>query len=85
MRLVPNARLRRTFLESGETPAEVAIRIGWYRETGMPDETRVMRALGLRQYYDKRTKKHYIRKGLQVKTAEQLAAALHLDPVDVGI
>lgn len=73
--MVPNAPIRRAFEDSGMTLAEVADRV----YPGSKATTRVGRLLGI---YEERGK---VLSEIKAEKARQLLAAMHLDPVDVGL
>lgn len=91
MLYVPIEPLRERFerlAERGEITAhEVAFRCGWFRsDTGAPDSTRVRRALGLKECWqrggaDKKT----VQRQVRYETAVVLAEALHMDPHEAGV
>lgn len=85
--LVLNEGLREAFILSGLSPGEVARRLGWWRtEKGrrVPDGTRVLRVLGVRTVAGKRERGRRYRR-VAYWTAERLARAIGVDPVDVGL
>jgi hypothetical protein len=94
--MVPVAPLREAFLSKPITSSEVARRMGWVRpltaadrarnrKGPRPDQTRVMRALGLRQHCCGRNGAYYYRKQTQHHTAVRLARAIGADYRDVGL
>lgn len=95
---VPNDRLREAFLESGLTAQEVARRCGWFythragyvrrdgtrKQRTSPNGTEVRRVLGLKANGNYKGTQ-YVCKSLRYETALEIARALELDPVDVGL
>ena len=86
--LVPNEPLRERFIQlrdsEGLSLGTVAARCGWCGPDGSPDYSRVRWALGLvdgpfPSQPGRRAQRH-----VRYETALALAAALDLDPVDVG-
>jgi len=78
---VPVEPLRRAFEESGLTAYELAIRLGWVQ----PDTSRVRRALGLRNDHNGRGTVPRLRQTTSYERAAEIAHALGIDPVDVGL
>lgn len=79
---IENRELRRAFRRSGASAAEVAARIGWtrvHRGAVGPDGSRVRRALGIA------ATDGVTQWTVSAEVALLLAAALSLDPVDVGL
>jgi hypothetical protein len=91
---VPNAPLREAFLASGLSAKVVAERLGWMRRPTpatrrrghLADDTRVRSALGLKRSAPSRHGRvPTVRQTLDYDVALQIARALDLDPVDVGL
>ena len=88
---VPVETMQRAFADSGMNASAVARNRGWTRVSSpkrdtdkrwiVPDQSRVMRVLGLRQW-KKRGRGHYLSKGMGYEQAVALLAAMDLDPVD---
>lgn len=78
---VPTEPLRRAFQESGLTAYELAQRLGWAR----PDTGRVKRTLGLQLDHNGRGTNPRLRQTTSYERAAEIAIALGIDPVDVGL
>ncbi len=73
-KLVGNEELREAFLISGMTACQLAKDLDWYSGR-RPDASRVRRTLGITGS----------RKRINCRLAEQVALAMGVDPVDVGV
>jgi hypothetical protein len=72
------APLREAFERSGLSATDVALRMGWLK----PDCNRVTKALGITPYHMGHGFKPKHREHLRWDTAERLAQAIGMDPVD---
>ena len=79
-REVPVDGLREAFERSGLTSGELARRLGWTK----PDGYRVYRQLGLTAHHTHRGRVEY-RQTMSYRRALEIAQALGVDPVDVGL
>lgn len=87
---VPVAPLREHFIRAYNrdelTARDVAERMGWVRtHDGVPDSTRVMRALGLAQKTSRGGSPRRYTTVLEYETALRLAKALGMDPHEAGV
>lgn len=69
--------------ERGETPGEIARRMGYVRNDGSADSTRLRRDLGLQQWRSRG--RNWTQRAVSPQKAERLCVGLDLDPVDVGL
>ncbi len=87
--LVPVAPLREAFEERPHlTAGDIARNLGWWRkrsgwEVASPDITRVKRTLGIAPY--RSNGRTLVRTQIQYHRAVELAEAMNVDPVEVGI
>lgn len=79
-----NEPLRKRYQElearEGLTLGDVAVRCNWVSPKGKPDSTRVARQLGIVGERGQPPKEH-----TTVEYALKMCAALHLDPLDIGL
>lgn len=93
--MVSNAEIRehvqRALKDEELSPREIAERMGWFRidprqaRTPIGDERRLTRALGMRSYKCTRLGTHVTQSLVHEETVLAIAAAIHLDPRDVGL
>lgn len=86
---VPNAPFRERFEQlkaRGYSVADVALWLGWYRsDTKMPDNSRVMRTLGLAPWPSGSKGGWYYADTVSYERAVELCDALGLDPHECGV
>jgi hypothetical protein len=73
--------LREAFERSGMSTRELALRMGWLK----PDNGRVNRSLGITQYDPGHGNGPRLRERIDYGRAIELARAMDVDPVDVGL
>jgi hypothetical protein len=88
--MVDVAPLREAFQRSGLSACEVARRMGWIRTRRfdgrrLPDQSRVVRYLGLREYQPGHGYENRFRARMREDVAERFARALDVDPFEVGL
>lgn len=91
--LVPVAPLREAFERSGLRACDVAHALGWVRRGGgSADTQRVRRSLGLAHYTSTRTRAdgsrsswRAVNERIGYEHAVRFAAAMGVDPVEVGL
>jgi transcriptional regulator with XRE-family HTH domain len=81
---VPVDRLRDAFLVSDRSTSDVARGMGWFKGNGKANEGSVTAALGLRAVPTRKGCR-YVRKTVDIDTAERLAKAIGVDPWEVGL
>ena len=84
--VIPVEVLQEKFLDSGLTAVELAQRLGWTRDHGRrADGERVRRYLGLIQQPGGKGRVAKYKVRMYDSTALEIAEALGLDPVDIGL
>jgi hypothetical protein len=78
----PFQRRLRELTRQGFTVADIARNVGWLRPAGGADTSRLLRAVGLEPYRDKKELRW--KRTINPAMAKQLAEAMHCDPVDLG-
>jgi hypothetical protein len=73
--------LREAFERSGVSRQELALRLGWLK----PDGGRVSRALGMTPYDPGHGLPPRLRERITQDRATELARAMGVDPIDVGL
>jgi hypothetical protein len=74
--------------QRGYTAADIASWLGWYRVWGksnQPDAQRLMKRLGVVKGYDGKSRSMLRQSVITEAKALEIAEALGLDPVDIGL
>jgi DNA-binding Lrp family transcriptional regulator len=80
----PVGPLREAFERSGKSTSDVARGMGWFKPNGDTQEGNVTAVLGLRAVPTRKGCR-YVRKTVDIDTAERLAKAIGVDPWEVGL
>lgn len=85
--LVPVAPLAKAVEECGLSASEICRNLGWVRDCGKSDTSRLRRRLGLLQATSVKGTKVYrgYQRRITYDLALRIAKAAHIDPVDVGL